>query len=189
MSSPSYDPNDARIIKRCPKSIQLDINDQLNEAKMDNLKNVSNKIKSVVGLRNARVNTDASGNLNESLLGEPQPGSASSTSAQQPGPPPAYSSTGATSVALDRQRSNNERFQEHLRQEEEQIYSEIRARKFIEEEDRKLAQLLQSEGGGRQMNVKGTLILRNQESRSYLLRSCCSFWDIWRECHSRGGKF
>ena len=126
---------------------------------MDNLKNVSNKIKSVVGLRTARVNNETSGNLNESLLGPTLTGESTSGASQTAVPPPAYSAAGATSVALDRQRSNNQRFQEHLRQEEEQIYSEIRARKFIEEEDRKLAQLLQREGGGRQLNVKGNSVL------------------------------
>lgn len=52
---------------------------------------------------------------------------------------------------------NNENFQDHLRQEEEQVYSEIRARKHIEEEDRRLAELLQSEGGETQRSLQVTV--------------------------------
>jgi len=53
----------------------------------------------------------------------------------------------ANEEALAKQMRNQELFKEDLRREEEQIYSEIRARKIIEEEDRKLAQRLQDELG------------------------------------------
>lgn len=124
------------------------------QRKMNNLKNMSNKLKSVVGLRTAQVNED----LNESLLSEYGTEQESVTSSVP------YGSAGNRSTqeieslrasALDRQQSNNQRFQDHLRREEEQIYNEIRLRRSIEEEDRKLAELLQEQDGIRQRNIKG----------------------------------
>jgi len=54
----------------------------------------------------------------------------------------------ASEEALRKQLQNNEAFEDQQRREEEEIYAEIRARRIIEEEDRKLALRLQQELSG-----------------------------------------
>ncbi|GBG33732.1 Hypothetical Protein FCC1311_099552 [Hondaea fermentalgiana] len=113
------------------------------------------RFRNAVGLNRGVRNDGDSGlldamPLNESLLGVEGGGDDDNDGAgvRRVTPTRVHSQRSGADEALSAQMRNNEQFQEDLRREEEQIYSEIRARRIIEEEDRKLAQRLQEELSG-----------------------------------------
>jgi len=104
-------------------------------ANMSNLKNVTNRLRTAVGLAPTSISSDdamtSPANLSQSLLGTASDGAYAPLSTTESGSSSASRGEGGLGYS---------------KQEEERKLEEFRARKLIEEEDRKLAQRLQGDG-------------------------------------------